>query len=85
MSKTAPRKLRKPETRRKTLLELEQSDCRWPIGEPRQPDFRFCAERSLEGRPYCALHWSMAFQPPRPRHQAPAAVAAVPPATAKAA
>ncbi len=82
---TAPRKARKPKPGQKTLLELGQNDCRWPIGEPRHPDFRFCAEARLEGRPYCALHWSMAFQPARPRHQAPAAVAAVPPGTAKAA
>jgi len=88
MSTTAPRKARKPETRQKTLLELDRDDCRWPIGEPRHPDFRFCGERSLEGRPYCALHWSMAFQPARPRHGAPATpatVAAVLPGTAKAA
>ena len=79
------RKAGKPEARQKTLLELEQNDCRWPIGEPRHADFHFCAEQRLEGRSYCALHWRMAFLPPRPRHQVPAAVAAVPPGTAKAA
>jgi hypothetical protein len=82
---TASTKARKSnKTGQKTLLELEQHDCRWPIGEPRHPDFRFCAEPSLEGRPYCAQHWSMAFQPARPRHQ-PAAALPVAPDTAKAA
>jgi GcrA cell cycle regulator len=81
---TAPRNVTKP----KTLLELGPHDCRWPIGEPRHPDFRFCGARQAADRPYCELHWSMAFQPPKPRHQRPGAVQpaiAVPPATAKAA
>jgi GcrA cell cycle regulator len=69
MSKTR-KKVRKP----KALLDLEQHDCRWPIGEPRQPDFHFCGERQAAGRPYCELHWRQAFQPPRPRHRPAAAV-----------
>ena len=60
----AAKKVRKP----KRLLDLEPNDCRWPFGEPRSPDFHFCGERQLEGRPYCEHHWSMAFQPARPRH-----------------
>jgi GcrA cell cycle regulator len=79
MSTTA-KKARKP----KKLLDLQRSDCRWPIGEPRQPDFHFCGAPQLEGRPYCELHWRMAFQPPRPRHQ-PTPALAVPSVPAKAA
>jgi len=30
---------------------LELSDCRWPIGDPRHPDFHFCGVRRLVGRP----------------------------------
>jgi GcrA cell cycle regulator len=56
----------------KKLIDLEQHDCRWPIGEPRHPEFHFCGEKQADGRPYCAHHWAIAFQPPRPRHQAPA-------------
>ena len=66
----------------KKLLDLDAHDCRWPIGEPRHPDFHFCGEKQAEGRPYCARHWQMAFQPPRPRHQTPAPFS---PRTAKAA
>jgi GcrA cell cycle regulator len=77
MSKKADRT-----TKRKTLLDLQRNDCRWPIGEPRHPDFHFCGAPRLPDRPYCELHWQMAFQPPRPRHQPHAAH---PPATAKAA
>ncbi len=82
MSET-PRKTRKP----KTLIDLEQSDCRWPIGEPRHPDFHFCGEPHVPGRPYCAHHWAMAFQPSRPRNQPqrPQPLAIVAPPAAKAA
>jgi GcrA cell cycle regulator len=68
--------------RLKKLIDLEPNDCRWPIGEPRHPDFHFCGAAQAEGRPYCELHWGIAFQPPRPRHQA---AAPIPPRTAKAA
>ena len=81
---TAPRK----GTKRKALLDLERNDCRWPIGEPKHPDFHFCGRPRAPDRPYCALHWAMAFQPPRPRHQTPAAIqppTAMPSRTAKAA
>ena len=53
----------------KTVATLERHDCRWPIGDPRHADFHFCGAPQLEGRPYCELHWSMSFQPARPRQQ----------------
>jgi GcrA cell cycle regulator len=66
----------------KTLINLDRNDCRWPIGEPRHPDFHFCGAPQMAGRPYCESHWRMAFQPARPRHHPPIAM---PSATAKAA
>jgi GcrA cell cycle regulator len=57
--------------KQKTLATLEQNDCRWPIGDPRDPAFHFCGAHKLAGRPYCQAHWKMAFQPSRSR-QAPA-------------
>ena len=66
----------------KKLLDLEKNDCRWPIGEPRHPDFHFCGAPQITDRPYCELHWRMAFQPSRPRYQ-PAPE--IPSTTAKAA
>jgi hypothetical protein len=80
---TAPRKVARP----KTVLDLEPHDCRWPIGEPRHPDFHFCGRPRAPGRPYCDHHWSMAFQPPRPRQQRPALQppTAIPPPAARAA
>jgi hypothetical protein len=52
----------------KTVATLEKNDCRWPIGDPREADFHFCGAHQVPGRPYCELHWRMAFQPARSRH-----------------
>ena len=53
----------------KTLDTLERMDCRWPIGDPRHADFHFCGAQQVLGRPYCAVHWPLAFVPPKSRHQ----------------
>jgi GcrA cell cycle regulator len=36
--------------------------CRWPIGDPRSPDFRFCGCTAHEGLPYCVDHARIAYQ-----------------------
>lgn len=61
--------------KQKTVATLEAKDCRWPIGDPREEGFHFCGAAQLPGRPYCALHWQMAFMPARPRGGAQAAAA----------
>lgn len=39
------------------LVELENHHCRWPLGDPKLSDFRFCGcQRVLKTRPYCAEH-----------------------------
>lgn len=43
-----------PAPRMISVLELERDTCRWPIGDPRAPDFGFCGH-SAEGR-YCPHH-----------------------------
>jgi GcrA cell cycle regulator len=46
-----------------TILELRESMCRWPIGDPAQPEFRFCGAKKLPGQgPYCACHSRIAYQ-----------------------
>jgi GcrA cell cycle regulator len=37
--------------------------CRWPLGDPKSPDFRFCGARRLEPLPYCPDHALIAYQP----------------------
>ena len=54
----------------KTLTDLEACDCRWPLGDPRQDGFHFCGARQAPGRPYCELHWQMAFLPAKSRQPA---------------
>jgi GcrA cell cycle regulator len=46
-----------------TLLELKESSCRWPIGDPGKSDFLFCGGKSDAGVPYCAYHCRIAYQP----------------------
>ena len=36
--------------------------CRWPVGDPRSPDFRFCGCTAHEGLPYCVDHARIAYQ-----------------------
>lgn len=39
----------------KAVLEIRDGQCRWPIGSPVDPDFRFCGAKT-GGRVYCAHH-----------------------------
>jgi GcrA cell cycle regulator len=52
-----------PIGQRCTLLELNESKCRWPIGDPGAPDFFFCGGKAVENLPYCAHHSRIAYQP----------------------
>ena len=48
-----------PVSQRCTLIELQNSTCRWPVGEPTQPDFFFCGAATADlnaGKPYCRHH-----------------------------
>lgn len=49
-----------PFEQRRTLLELNEHTCRWPVGEPREPGFFFCGGPVVEG-PYCPGHARRAF------------------------
>jgi GcrA cell cycle regulator len=52
-----------PLSERVTIMELRESMCRWPMGDPTKPDFRFCGVRSVAGLPYCGHHARVAYQP----------------------
>ena len=43
------------------LLDLKTNSCRWPMGEPTDPDFHFCGHEVLSGKPYCAKHCAIAY------------------------
>lgn len=53
-----------PLAERKTLQDLEDKDCRWPIGDPRKPDFHFCARPKVPGLSYCDNHARRAYRVP---------------------
>lgn len=45
-----------------TVLTLNESMCKYPIGDPTDPAFAFCG-RGAAGGPYCADHARLAYQP----------------------
>ena len=47
----------------KSLEELDDEICRWPIGHPDEPHFYFCGRKSMKDFSYCKLHVLYAFQP----------------------
>lgn len=52
-----------PLGQRRTLLELTEDTCRWPIGDPGTADFFFCGGPAITSLPYCAYHSRVAYQP----------------------
>jgi GcrA cell cycle regulator len=68
----APSPEPEPETLRVVLLELKDHMCRWPVGDPREADFRFCGRRRVEDRPYCACHLRAGYRKPGQKHKSTA-------------
>jgi GcrA cell cycle regulator len=57
-------------SRGKSLLELTNSDCRWPIGNPGDKRFHFCGEPGADieqGIPYCQQHMQRAYVASAPK------------------
>lgn len=46
------------------LLELSETTCKWPIGDPLNTDFYFCGQHSEDGKPYCEFHSRRAYLHP---------------------
>lgn len=58
-----------PVSQRVSILELRDSMCRWPLGDPSKPDFAFCGAKSVAGLPYCGHHCRIAYQPATERRR----------------
>ncbi len=56
-----------------TVATLKGNMCKWPIGDPAKDDFHFCGQSAPTGKPYCAYHANLAFQPAQRRPDRPAA------------
>lgn len=57
-----------PVARMVSLLDLKHGDCKFPLGDPGNPDFGFCGARRQEGLPYCEYHVGLAYRTPRQPH-----------------
>jgi GcrA cell cycle regulator len=49
-----------PEMRRCSLIELEEGQCRWPLGTVAEVATTFCGDAVEPRRAYCGHHWRMA-------------------------
>lgn len=58
-----------PFSERVTIMDLREYMCRWPMGDPTTPEFRFCGSRSQTGMPYCSHHARIAYQPAADRRR----------------
>jgi len=60
-----------PMSERVTILDLKESMCRWPHGDPASQEFRYCgAKKNGTGEgPYCHYHARMAYQPVQERRR----------------
>src|SRR6478609_9034615 len=58
-----------PIGQRRTILELTEQTCRWPIGDPGSTEFFFCGGNTIAGLPYCAYHSRVAYQPAADRRR----------------
>ena len=44
------------------LEKLAHNQCRWSLGDPADPNFRFCGAPVVGRSPYCSTHLALAFQ-----------------------
>jgi GcrA cell cycle regulator len=54
---------------RASILTLKEAMCRWPIGDPAEPEFHFCGRKKSGTLPYCEHHARMAYQPVQARRR----------------
>jgi GcrA cell cycle regulator len=55
--------IRQAKPRKLTLVALKEQMCKWPIGDPGDPDFHFCGSEARPNSPYCAEHHVRAYVP----------------------
>ena len=58
-----------PMSLRVTIVELKESMCRWPLGDPTSSEFRYCGSPNAGSGPYCTHHGRMAYQPMQDRRR----------------
>lgn len=58
-----------PMSLRVTIVELKEAMCRWPLGDPTTPEFRYCGIQTVGEGPYCQYHARLAYQPAQDRRR----------------
>ncbi len=62
-ARPAREELNPPKPKRLKLIQLTESTCKWPIGDPQHEDFCFCGHSIKADTPYCEFHCNLAYQP----------------------
>jgi len=57
-----------PMSLRVTIVDLKEAMCKWPLGDPTTPEFRYCGAAAPDG-PYCSFHATLAYQPTQDRRR----------------
>jgi GcrA cell cycle regulator len=58
-----------PMSLRVTIVELKESMCKWPLGDPTTSEFRYCGSPTHATGPYCQHHGKLAYQPAHERRR----------------
>jgi GcrA cell cycle regulator len=58
-----------PMSLRVTIVDLKEAMCKWPLGDPTSPDFRYCGSATTGAGPYCQHHAKLAYQPAQDRRR----------------
>jgi GcrA cell cycle regulator len=53
----------------RSLMDLNDSMCKWPIGDPGVDGFGFCGHKNFNSLPYCEYHSRLAYQPVNDRRR----------------
>jgi GcrA cell cycle regulator len=51
------------EPRMLSIVDLDSTTCRWPIGDPRTSSFGYCGHPTGPASRYCAGHHAIAYRP----------------------
>ncbi len=54
---------------KQSLIDLGRACCAWPIGDPKDADFRFCGTPIDDRSPYCIEHREKAYTVPVKRER----------------
>jgi len=48
----------------KTLAQIKDNECHYPLGDPLQPGFGYCGCKAMATKPYCFKHYRVMYPEP---------------------